>query len=82
MAGEPLKGRRYVEVHETKTKKDWALFVEQIVAHYPKASKIRLVLDNLRTHSQPHCMRPFHPKKQRRYGTGWSLSIPLCMAPG
>jgi hypothetical protein len=25
MAGEPLRGKRYVEVHETKTKRDWAL---------------------------------------------------------
>lgn len=51
MATEPLTGKRYVQVKETKTKKDWALFVQAIVEqYYPKATKIRLVLDNLRTH--------------------------------
>jgi hypothetical protein len=49
MAGEPLKGRRYVEIHQTKTKRDWAMFVEKIAVQYPKATQIRLVLDNLRT---------------------------------
>ncbi len=28
MANEPLSGVRYVEVKETKTKRDWALFIE------------------------------------------------------
>jgi hypothetical protein len=30
MANEPLKGKRFVEVTETKTKKDWATFVKEI----------------------------------------------------
>jgi hypothetical protein len=65
MAGEPLKGKRYVEVHEPKTKRDWALFVEQIVKHYPTATKIRLVLDNLRTHSPAALYEPFSPAKAK-----------------
>lgn len=65
MAGEPLKGRRFVEVHERKTKKDWALFVEQIVAHYPTATKIRLVLDNLRTPSPAALYESFPPEKAK-----------------
>lgn len=65
MAGEPLKGKRFVKVHETKTKKDWALFVEQIVANYPTATKIRLVLDNLRTHSPAALYETFPPAKAK-----------------
>lgn len=65
MAGEPLRGRRYVEVHQTKTKRDWALFVEKIVAQYSKAIKIRLVLDNLRTHSPAALYETFPPQKAK-----------------
>lgn len=65
MAGEPLKGKRYVEVHETKTNRDWALFVEKIVALYPKAAKVRLVLDNLRTHSPAALYETFAPRKAK-----------------
>lgn len=65
MAGEPLKGRRYVEVHETKTKRDWALFIEKIAKQYPKATRIRLVLDNLRTHSPAALYEAFPPAKAK-----------------
>lgn len=65
MAGEPLKGKRYVEVHETKTKRDWALFVEKIIDQYPTATKIRLVLDNLRTHSPAALYESFPPAKAK-----------------
>ncbi|HEY4964478.1 MAG TPA: transposase, partial [Candidatus Saccharimonadales bacterium] len=47
MANEPLKGKRFVEVTEFKTKKEWALFVKRIADEwYPKAKKITLVMDN------------------------------------
>jgi hypothetical protein len=66
MAGEPLKGKRYVQVLETKTKKDWARFVEQIVNKwYPKATRIRLVLDNLRTHCPAALYETFSPQKAK-----------------
>ena len=51
MANEPLKGKRFVEVTEFKTKKDWATFVKRIADKwYPKAKKIKLVMDNFKTH--------------------------------
>ena len=66
MAGEPLKGKRHVEVHETKTKRDWALFVEQIAEKwYPKATKIRLVLDNLKTHTPAALYETFPPERAK-----------------
>jgi hypothetical protein len=46
------KGQRYVQVRERRTKKDYAEFMDWLVKeHYPKAQKIRLVQDNLNTHS-------------------------------
>jgi hypothetical protein len=50
MANEPLKGKRFVEVTEFKTKKDWALFIKGIADEYPKAKRITLVMDNYNTH--------------------------------
>ena len=52
MANEPLKGKRFVEVTEFKTKKEWANFIKQIAdKEYPKAKKITLVMDNFKTHT-------------------------------
>lgn len=47
MANEPLAGKRFVDVTEKKTKREWAYFVKDIADnHYPNAVKIRLVMDN------------------------------------
>mgnify|MGYP000978426917 FL=1 len=52
MANEPLVGKRLVEVTNTKTKKDWAVFIKKIADEmYPDAEKITLVMDNFKTHS-------------------------------
>ncbi len=52
MANEPLKGKRFVEVREFKTKKDWATFIKGIAnEQYPTAKKITLVMDNFKTHA-------------------------------
>jgi len=41
MANEPLKGKRFVEVTEFKTKKEWAIFIKGLAdEHYPKAKRI------------------------------------------
>jgi hypothetical protein len=51
LASEPLKGKRYIEITERKTKKDWAKFIKQIADEwYKDAIKITLVMDNLSTH--------------------------------
>lgn len=49
MANEPLAGKRMVEIVESRTKVDWALFVEKIASCYEDAEKITLVMDNLNT---------------------------------
>ena len=40
MANEPLRAKRFVEVRECKTKKDWATFIKAIAKEqYPTAKK-------------------------------------------
>lgn len=50
LACEPLAGTRIVTITERKTKRDWALFLEELAVHYKDAEKITLVMDNLNTH--------------------------------
>ena len=67
MANEPLMGKRYVDVTEFKTKKDWAKFVKRIADEwYPKAKKIRLVMDNFKTHDASAFYETFEPIEAKR----------------
>jgi len=67
MANEPLKGKRMVEVTETKTKKDWAKFMKKVSDEmYPEAKKITLVMDNFKTHSTSAFYEVFEPCEARR----------------
>ena len=51
IAFEPLTGQRIVEVRDRRTKVDYAHFLKKVAQHYPNATKIRLVQDNLNTHN-------------------------------
>ncbi len=67
MANEPLKGKRYVEVTEFKTKRDWALLIKRIADEkYPKAKRITLVMDNFNTHNASSFYETFKPKEAKR----------------
>ncbi|MEJ7644318.1 MAG: IS630 family transposase [Chryseolinea sp.] len=67
MANEPLKGRRFVEVTEFKTKHDWARFMKRIADRkYPHAKKITLVMDNFNTHNASSFYETFEPKEAKR----------------
>ena len=67
MANEPLKGKRLVEITEYKTKKDWAKFLLRISDKiYPKAKKIRLVMDNFKTHVASAFYETFAPEEAKR----------------
>lgn len=51
VAVEPKGGKRVVKVTETRTKQDYAYFIKELLEkHYPEATSIRLVADNLNTH--------------------------------
>ena len=64
---EPLTGRRHVEITERRTRKDWAHFIKAMIdERYPQAEKIRLVMDNLNTHSAASLYETFEPEEARR----------------
>ena len=67
MAGEPLTGKRFVEVTEFKTKKDWAMFIKRIAEEwYVDAEKITLVMDNFKTHTASALYETFEPAEAKR----------------
>ena len=60
---EPLNGWRHVVASERRTKKDWARLIwELLEVHYPDAKRIRLVMDNLNTHSLSSLYETFPPE--------------------
>jgi len=72
VACEPLAGKRFLQVRERRTTRDWALFVRDLIdVQYPKADKIVLVMDNLNTHSPASCYEVFEPAE------AWRLSQKL-----
>lgn len=65
MACEPLAGKRIVKITERRTKTDWAYFLEDIAAQYNSAEKIKLVMDNLNTHTPGSLYEAFPPEKAK-----------------
>jgi len=64
---EPLSGRRHVAITEHRGRKDWALFIKGMLEErYPQATKVRLVMDNLNTHSTASLYETFPPEEARR----------------
>ncbi len=47
---EPKTGKRFAHVRTQRRKKEFAIFMKELVQLYPKAERIRVVLDNLNTH--------------------------------
>lgn len=67
MVCEPLRGQRQVTVTERRTKVDWAHLIKDVVDHqYPYAKRIRVVMDNLNTHSPASLYEAFEPSEARR----------------
>ena len=64
---EPLRGRRWVDVTERRTRTDWAHQIKELVdERYPKAERIVLVMDNLNTHTPASLYEAFDPAEARR----------------
>jgi hypothetical protein len=62
-----LKGKRYVRIKSSKTKKDWAYFVRYIANQlYPRAEKIILIMDNLNTHKPSALYETFPPQEAKQ----------------
>ena len=64
---EPLTGDCHIQVTERHTKKDWALFIRDLVDQYfAEADTITLVMDNLSTHKKPALYEVFPPEEAKR----------------
>ena len=64
---QPLAGWRHVIVTERRTKRDWALAIRNLVdVQFPEARRIRLVMDNLNTHTGAALYEAFSPAEARR----------------
>ena len=67
MEVEPLAGRRHVAVTRRRTRKDWAMQIKGMLdVRYPHAVKVRLVMDNLNTHSIASLYETFEPAEAKR----------------
>jgi hypothetical protein len=63
----PKAGMRIVKVTDTRKKEDFAYFVEDLIEnHFPNASCIQLVLDNLNTHFATSIIEAFDKTKADR----------------
>ena len=49
---EPLTGKRLAEIYPRRTMKEDTHFCQALTQHWPQAEKIRLVQDNLNTHTR------------------------------
>jgi hypothetical protein len=64
---EPKEGWRHLEVTERRTAVDFAHAMRRLAdEHYPKAEKIRVVMDNLNTHTGAALYEAFEPAEARR----------------
>jgi transposase len=63
---EPAVGYRRVSVSERRTNADFAREMQQLVERYPDADTIRVVLDNLNTHTPAALYQTFCADEARR----------------
>jgi hypothetical protein len=67
MFTEPLRNWRKAVVTQTRTRLDWAVQVRILLeCNYPKAKRVRLVMDNLNVHSIGSLYEAFPPDEARR----------------
>ena len=63
IALEPLAGKRIIQVKKHRTKEDYAQFMKELIQQYPEAESIRLVQDNLNTHTPGSFYKAFTPQE-------------------
>jgi hypothetical protein len=78
MSFEPLSGWRELVVTERRRKKEFAHWMRRLAEeHYPRAHKIRVVLDNLSTHTAAAFYESFSAEDAR----GLARRIEFCYTP-
>lgn len=63
VAIDPHEGKRLLRVMEHRTRVDYAHFMKELVQQYPDAESIRLVQDNLNTHTPASFYNAFAPEE-------------------
>lgn len=63
IAFEPKTGKRIIQVKDRRTKKDYAYFMKDLVQDYPEAEYVKLVQDNLNTHTAASFYEAFPPQE-------------------
>lgn len=67
LVSEPLRGRRQVRLSDRRTRIDFAHCIQEVVdVHYPEATAIVLVLDQLNTHTPASLHEAFPPAEAKR----------------
>lgn len=67
LAFEPLAGWRQVQVTQTRTRKDWAWFIKDLLdKRYAQSERVVLVMDNLNTHGGASLYETFAPEEALR----------------
>ena len=77
LAFQPLSGTRITDVREQKTRKDYAMFMEELAQVYPEAEKIVLIQDNLNTHNPSSLYETFSPEKAFRLSQRFQMFYTL-----
>jgi hypothetical protein len=63
----PLVSWRHIKVTEQRTHLDWANCMKDLVdVHFPEATRIRLIQDNLNTHNPAFLYEVFEPTEAKR----------------
>lgn len=63
IAFEPKTGKRIIQVKDRRTKMDYAYFMKDLVQDYPEAEYVKLVQDNLNTHTAASFYEAFPPQE-------------------
>jgi hypothetical protein len=80
---EPLGGLRQIEITASRTRLDWAHFIKgMLTERYPLATKVRLVMDNLNTHSTASLYEAFPLNRPAAWLSVWRFIIPPSTAAG
>lgn len=63
----PLVSWRHIKITEQRTHRDWANCMKDLVdVHFPEATRIRLIQDNLNTHNPVFLYEVFKPSEAKR----------------
>lgn len=62
-AVEPKAGKHFIKTTPNRTGKEFAQFMRELARRYPRAAKIRLVMDNLNTHNEKTLIAHLGPRR-------------------